>query len=382
MLWAIAILTVFAVIGGINYYISRRAYQGLAAVFPHIRFGIVLAVFLILAACMVLGFMRSRLPLPAGVQQTLGTVSAYWMGIFVYLLLFTLAADVLVLVLRLCRVSFVKLPACRLYCLIAVLVLTCSTVFYGIHHARQIKHVSYEISLPGKTDVSDMNIVMISDLHLGAVGSESRLETIVNEINRLEPDIVCIAGDFFDTDYTEIREPEKAIRTLRRIRSTYGTYACLGNHDAGQTLNDMRAFLEACGIRALNDAYTVIDERLVLVGRLDAAPIGSYAGLKRKALEEFFVRENAALPVIVMDHNPANIEEYTHAADLILSGHTHKGQIFPGSLITDLLYTVDHGHYQKDPDSPHVVVTSGVGYWGLPMRVGTDSEIVRIVITH
>lgn len=381
MVFVLAILFLFAMIGGVNYYIARRVYQGLAPVCSHVRFGIVLAVFLVMAACMVLGFLRSQLPLPTGFKRVLGTVSAYWMGIFVYLLLFTLAADAIILVLRLCRLSFARLPMCRLYSLIAVAVLTLSTVGYGICHARQIRHVAYEISLPGKTDISDMSIVLISDLHLGAEGSESRLEIVVDEINRLEPDLVCIAGDFFDTDYCEIRDPEKAIRIMRRLQATYGVYACLGNHDAGETVGDMRAFLEACGICALNDGYTVIDERLVLVGRLDGTPIGSYGSMKRKPLEEFFVREDPTLPVIVMDHNPANIAEYTHAADLILSGHTHKGQIFPGSLITDLLYTVDHGHYQKDPDSPHVVVTSGVGYWGLPMRVGTDSEIVHITVT-
>jgi predicted MPP superfamily phosphohydrolase len=79
-----------------------------------------------------------------------------------------------------------------------------------------------------------------------------------------------------------------------------------------------------------------------------------------------------------MDHNPANAGEYTTEADLILCGHTHKGQIFPGSLITGMLYTVDHGHYQKDADSPHIIVTSGFGTWGMPMRVGTNCEMVTI----
>ena len=85
---------------------------------------------------------------------------------------------------------------------------------------------------------------MLSDLHLGSVGSEARLEYIVGEINSLNPDVVCIAGDFFDTDFSAIKNPNKAIKTLNKISSTYGTYACLGNHDAGKTLNKMQDFLK------------------------------------------------------------------------------------------------------------------------------------------
>ena len=128
----------------------------------------------------------------------------------------------------------------------------------------------------------------------------------------------------------------------------------------------------------LRESYTVIDERLVLIGRLDGSPIGDYSEGKRGKLSEFFVRNDAEMPVIVMDHNPARIDEYTTEADLILCGHTHKGQVFPGGILTDLMYTVDYGYYRKDTQSPHVIVSSGIGWWGPPMRVGTNSEIVSV----
>jgi predicted MPP superfamily phosphohydrolase len=86
------------------------------------------------------------------------------------------------------------------------------------------------------------------------------------------------------------------------------------------------------------------------------------------------------MPVIVMEHNPARIGEYGGEVDLILAGHSHRGQMFPGSLITRAMFAVDYGHYQKDADSPHVIVTSGVSTWGPPMRVGTNSEIVVITL--
>ena len=76
----------------------------------------------------------------------------------------------------------------------------------------------------------------------------------------------------------------------------------------------------------------------------------------------------------------ANIGEYGGEVDLILAGHTHRGQVFPANLITKSIFTVDYGHYQKDPGSPHVVVTSGVGTWGMPTRIGTNNEITTILL--
>ena len=139
--------------------------------------------------------------------------------------------------------------------------------------------------------------------------------------------------------------------------------------------------MRRANINNLKDQAITVDERFVLVGRVDASPIGGYGNgeVKRNEnLDEILHGTNSELPVVVMDHNPARADGYGNEVDLILCGHTHRGQVFPGSLITGLMYTVDYGHYQKDANSPHVVVSSGVGTWGLPMRVGSDCEVVRV----
>lgn len=377
-----ASLITILLFGGLNFYIAKRIYGGIATRFPKFPF---LGVFIVLIIPTIIGmsgFFTSGLGLPGWLKGFMSTVFAYWMGLFVYLLFFTILTDIFSLIFKFCKFSFRKHKFYRLFSVVLVLLLTLSTGIYGFCHAKDIKHISYEIELENKTDVSDMNIVLISDLHLGSIGSEARLKDIVNEINSLDPDVVCIAGDFFDTDFASIKDPKTASEIIREISSSYGVFACLGNHDAGNTLKDMENFLKECNIRALNDEYTVIDERLILAGRLDGSPIGGYGETKRKKFSEFFVSNDNSIPVIVMDHNPSNIGEYGKDADLILSGHTHKGQIFPANIITDLIYDVDHGYYRKDTNSPHVVVTSGIGYWGMPMRVGTDSEIVSIKIKH
>ncbi len=139
----------------------------------------------------------------------------------------------------------------------------------------------------------------------------------------------------------------------------------------------MQAFLAAANVKLLNDEYVIIDERLVLVGRLDDAPHGGNGGRKRKALSEILTAETEGLPVIALDHNPKHIDGYETEADLVLSGHTHNGQIFPMTILTDFIYTVDYGYYQNE-NGTQIIVSSGVGYWGMPIRVGTDSEIVSV----
>ena len=376
----IFILILVSVLAGVTYYLARRFHKGAVEFFPSLKFRKVMIGFSLLTLFLIFGFARGFIPFPGEIKQVIGVIGSYSMGVFVYLLVFTLLADVILLIPRCAKLSCTRHRLFNGIAMLTVLSLTLITCIYGFINGRQIDHVSYEIQLHGKQDISDLNIVLISDLHLGSVGSEGRLEDIVNELNSLKPDVVCIAGDFFDTDFNSISDPDAAIKTLQGIRSTYGVYACLGNHDGGSTHNRMLSFLKEADIHLLNDEYTVIDGRFVLAGRLDASSIGGFDGKERKKLDDFLKPEDTSLPVIVLDHNPARIGEYNSDADLILCGHTHKGQIFPGGLITDAIYEVDYGYYRKDSDSPHVIVTSGIGSWGMPMRVGTDSEIVTLKI--
>lgn len=405
------IVMMLAVFGGANYYVGRRLYQWMCVIptgesaFLHISLPVYVGVYVAVVLLMVLGFARSMLPVPATVKNVLGWVGSYGMGVFIYLFLYFLAADVLMLLGRLFRLVPSPVPSVgRFGAGLAVVLLTVATVGYGMYHVGQIKHVAYEVYLdgleesarpsgacvkvspgdeaPGDVATNEMKIVMISDLHLGALNSEERLAGIVDEINGLEPDLVCMAGDIFDNDCEAIRDPDEAARLLGNIAATYGVYACLGNHDAGETLGGMEKFLERSGIRLLNDEYVVIDGRLILAGRLDSSLIGGFGDMNRTEFAKVMEGAPQTLPVIVMDHNPANIGEYGSEVDLVLCGHTHRGQIFPGSLFTRLMYVVDYGHYQKDAESPHAIVSSGVGTWGMPMRVGTDCEIVSVTLRH
>ena len=372
MLSMICILSFYIIL---NLYIGRKIFQWIRLFFPYINKAVYTVVYGFFALSLVIVF----LPLPTIIKGTMSWISSYWMGIFIYLLIFFLIADLIILLGRMTIIIPTPISqSIHFYTGLSVILLTAGVVSYGIYHANQIKYVSYDIHTKATALSTRMKIVLISDLHLGAVNSEKRLENIVKNINNLEPDIVCIAGDIFNDDYYALQNPEKAIGLLKSITATYGVYGSLGNHDSGKTFDEMINFLKQSHIKLLNDTYVIIDGRLALFGRVDPSPIGGFGELKRKEITESIASLDPKLPVVVMDHTPSNIEQYGENVDLVLAGHTHKGQIFPGSLITNAVFVVDYGHYQKDTVSPHVIVTSGVGTWGMPMRVGSNNEIVSI----
>lgn len=245
---------------------------------------------------------------------------------------------------------------------------------YGFLHARIISVKRYAAPLLP----NPFRLILISDVHLGAVGSEERLPKLAAAINAEKPDLICIAGDLIDNCFEAIRDPERAAALLRSIESRCGVYACLGNHDAGKSAAAMEAFMEAAGIRVLKDEYVTFG-RLQLLGRLDGKPHGDYVNSKRRDTAALlWGNPRPDLPLIVLDHNPSTIPQYDERCALLLCGHTHNGQIFPGNFVVQAINVCGYGYYRKDENSPHVVVSSGAGAWGPPMRIGTDCEIVVI----
>ncbi len=363
-----------ALVGGVHYYLAHHIWRLVRHFFPKFPLYIPIIFFVLMTVIMLFSMIR---PFGSALQSVVSAIGVCWMGIFIYLILFCLLSDFVVLIPRLLRLlstsQIIKLRVVAGFCAV---VLAISVSIYGVFHARRIYTVEYNVSV-SDSPTSEMQVVLISDVHLGALGSEERLHQTVEEINLLKPDLVCIAGDFFDTDFRSVKNPEKAIETMKKIQSRYGVFACLGNHDSGKTLSSMMDFFDRAGVTLLKDEYVVIDGRLILAGRLDSSPIGGAGDLKRAELSKVLSDTDSALPLVVLDHNPASIDTYKGDADLVLSGHTHKGQIFPGSLITNAIYTIDYG-YTRTTSGTQVIVTSGAGIWGPPMRVGTNCEIVNI----
>ena len=270
------------------------------------------------------------------------------------------------------------------------LVVTVMIMIYGHFHAKDIKTVHYSVSLNtanvNQETGNTLRIALIADTHIGGNTDKKWLARIVDTVNETRPDIICLAGDVFDTDIRIMPDREAKIAELRRLSAPLGVYAVPGNHDVdriafrdGGVTEGIREILENAGIVFLQDEVHLIDGKFYLIGRRDMSPIGGRQD--RKSALELVEGLDKSMPFIVMDHQPMDYRNLEEAgADPILSGHTHRGQFFPGNLATNIIFrkagALNHGHW-KGP-SAQGIITSGAGVWGLVFRLGSNSEVVVI----
>jgi len=299
------------------------------------------------------------------------------MAILLYLLMPLVLSEILRLVLFLFGK---RIQNYDLYSVGASLLLCVILVVFGVLNARSIKTANYNITLEGNG--SSLRAALVSDLHIGASIGKPHIEKIVDTINGTQSDIVFIAGDVFDGDLDAVQDLPDIALQLGRINVPLGVYAVLGNHDVDRTRRDtqrIEEFLKAAGVTLLQDEARTVRENLHIAGRRDARPIGMNAA--RKTPEELCAGLSGT--VIVLDHQPTQFAQIEKAgADLVLSGHTHSGQVFPGNLLTWVIYKMagaaSYGYWRGE--TMQAVVTSGAGFWGPPLRVGTNSEVAIINI--
>ena len=281
-----------------------------------------------------------------------------------------------------------------LYGIILCLSLVCgfTTATYGMFHAQEIQVRRYDIAVdkPGK----DMTVVFVADLHLSVNSELSTTVKMVDLINRENPDLVLVGGDIFTSSYEALFDPQYYSSALSNIRSRLGVYGVYGNHDVDEPLLGgfpmaplseafrtprMEQFMKDSGFTMLSDETVLIDGFLQLIGRVDGEKAGDGTN-NRMSAAELLKGIDRAKPVLVLEHEPQEYRKLKEAgADVVLSGHTHNGQLFPGNLIVPLFN--ENGWGYKVVDGLQTLVTAGIGYYGPPIRVGTDSEISVIRLT-
>lgn len=383
----------------LNLYILRWAYLWMGTCHSILRtlgFRLIFAViYVLLSTSLLTGFLIKN---PKSLHRILKITGNYFLGIFLYTLVIILLADFGRILLKYVfhaswihsRTAFTVAGA---ICVLLILLLSAC----GIFHAKYIKTTSYDViinkTIPERTS---MKVVLLADTHFGYNAGVLHARELVRKINKQKPDLVCIAGDIFDNEYDAIRNPEKLEKTLRGIKSTYGVYACWGNHDlneeilAGFTfkhkdgdLSDikdprMKKFLKDSNIHILEDESVLINDQFYVIGRKDAS-LTEKIHETRKAPAQLTEKLDRDKPIIMIDHQPKELQELADAGvDLDLCGHTHNGQTFPGNFTIKLMWENPCGLLSKDNMTN--ITTSGAGVWGPAMRIGTDSEICSINI--
>lgn len=231
----------------------------------------------------------------------------------------------------------------------------------GIHY-RHKQRVAIDLDSNGRIG-QPLTLVMASDLHIGYHNRRSDLARWVDLINAEKPDLVLIAGDIIDYSFRPVIEEDMADE-FRRIKAP--VYACLGNHEYIAGEPDAEKFYSDAGINLLIDTAVTLND-ITIIGRDDRS------NRNRKRLDDFNINDSNY--TILLDHQPYHLEEAEQCGiDFQLSGHTHRGQVWPLSWITDMLYECSWGSHQRGTTSYYV--SSGLGIWGAKYRIGTQSEYV------
>ncbi len=301
---------------------------------------------------------------------------AYWMAAMFYLLLLLPVADAAAWLLGL---AGMKSPALAVGW--GVVVALVGLLAYGSWNAWRPIARDYRIRVRKPAPAGGppaLRIAVASDLHLGATIGRRHLRRFVRDANAFEPDLVLLPGDLIDDDLAPFVKAGLA-EEFRGLKTRLGVYAVTGNHDpfGGRAGAAFAEAMAAAGIRMLMDESIDVGGELTLVGRLDRS-VGRFGG-KRLELAALMASANRDVPVVLMDHQPLGFAEAEAAGvDLMLSGHTHRGQLAPSHLLTRRLFDLDWGHVSRG--AFHGIVSSGFGFWGPPIRIGSRSEWIRITL--
>lgn len=326
-------------------------------------------------------------------KQLFTGISYYWLGTLLYFalgLLFSVIIRSIVYKIK----NYKKRNVAKTITVIFTLIFTIIMSTYGIMNAHDLKVTNYEIEVNKNSNLDELNIVLIADIHYGYnVGLNETID-MVETINSLNPDVVIIAGDIFDNEYDALYEPEKVINELQKINSKYGVYAAYGNHDIEEKIflgftfkrsnnkdkcadEKMIKFIEDSNIKILYDDYVMIDD-VYLYGRPDYEKPNLHND-SRLSDEEMMNKMDTDKPIVVIDHEPRHTENLADlGVDVFLNGHTHNGQIWPGTITIDWIW--DNAYGYKQYGNLHNIVTSGVGLFGVNMRTDSIAEVCNIKV--
>lgn len=359
----------------INFYIYKR---GMLLIHDgsNLRIWVSLS-FWVVVASYVFGRVIERFAL-SWFTDILTWIGSFWLAAMLYFFLIVLVVDVLRLTdlvfnWFLSYFSTGQFKSALLYSSIGIVALI---VIIGHINAVNPRIRNLNIDINKKANgLKELKIAMISDIHLGTVIGPRRLTRLIAEIEKLKPDLILLAGDVVDEDLQPVIRHNLG-ETLLRLKAPMGVYAITGNHEYIGGVAQAVKYLEEHNIKFLRDSSILINNAFYLVGREDRSK--NYNG-RRKEIADIINGNDPDLPVIMMDHQPFELDKVAEAnVDVQFSGHTHHGQLWPLNYITEAMYEVSMGF--KIKGKTHFYVSNGYGSWGPPVRIGNRPEIVYTTI--
>jgi uncharacterized protein len=334
----------------------------------------------IVAATFIIGQVLERGE-PSIIARVITHIGSTWLSVFLYLFLFVLIVDIVRLVdhfIPFFPERIIKNCTNGQFLFFTGLTFSLIITVYGYFNARSpnINTVNIEVN-KSNAELSDLKVVLITDIHMGAMVGNSRVKEMVEIINSLEPDIVIFGGDLVDHNPRYMKTYNMG-EYFSKIRSRFGVFAVTGNHEFIGDPEKSIGYMEQFGVKYLRDTMITIAGNIRIAGRDDKDKV-RFTGVKRKGLDAVLSGARRDDIIILVDHQPVEYNIVQQAGiDLMLSGHTHRGQLWPFKYITSTVYPNDYG-LQKNGNT-YFYTSSGYGTWGPPVRTGNRSEVVVINI--
>ena len=263
---------------------------------------------------------------------------------------------------------------------IVLSVIALSVGWYQDHHVRA---ETYDVVTDKQ--IKSIKIVMFADSHIGTTFGADGFAKHIAAMQAENPDLVVVAGDFVDDDTPRADMVASAV-ALGKMKTTYGVYLVLGNHDKGYYGAERRGFgeaelvseLERNGVKVLKDEAVRLGDAFYLIGRRDFS-VERERGGKRKTMTELVGNADKDKYMIVADHQPADYKNQAAArVDLVLSGHTHGGQLFPFNRVGKWIGANDLVYGREKRGDTDFIVTSGLSDWAIKFKTGCRSEYVVV----
>lgn len=242
-----------------------------------------------------------------------------------------------------------------------------------------------EYNLSTAKNVENIKILMFADSHIGTTFDAKGLTEHISKMQKQNPDIVIIVGDFVDDD-TDRENMVASVKALGKMKTTYGVYFVFGNHDKGYYGAERRGFsaaelvdeLQKNGIKVLRDDTDLIGDMFYVIGRRDFSEVREQGG-RRASMEDLVKNLDKSKYMIVADHQPVDYaNQEKSGVDLVLSGHTHGGQLFPFNKVGKWIGANDAIYGLEKRGNTDFIVTSGISDWAIKFKTGTKSEYVVI----
>lgn len=361
----IQLLLMLVLFNGLLFYIGWNMWMWLRISFGINHIFFFSFMYVLLSYSFVIGRLSRLL-------EFFSTIGSIWFGFFQYALILFPLADISILILKmshgtLSRTSYLMVG-------LSVLVLLAAIFGFGLFNAYSPVIRNFKINVPRKHgNRNALRIAVASDMHFGRLSGVSHLKRLVEKIEGIKPDLILLPGDIIDDD------PEPFIQKnmgaiMSELRAPLGVFGVLGNHEYyGGQIPQFIEQMKKINIKILMDEMVMIEDSFQLLGRKDKTDKG------RKSFADLLSDRDSSYPIIAMDHQPSELKQaQENGVDVLLSGHTHRGQLAPNHLITKKMFELDWGYLKKE--QLHAFVSSGFGFWGPPIRLGSRSEILQIDI--